>query len=197
MPQPPLTTDWREWSRFMQNQTAGMNSLTSALNVGPMRELIPQVGPIRRTDAITGYQIIGGNSIYIPFLLSADFWDVNGFYTVCDTFGNGNICLGIYSEAGTRLATTGSVATVNEISIAISPVVRLTRNRYYLGVAMSTAIDTIACYAGTTFGDDLVRMKQSGIKAQLSTFPLPATATFGNPIVAFVPAVYVGIAAPS
>src|SRR3990172_9797431 len=94
----------RELVRYEQSQNVGITSTVEAINIAPMRELIPQIGPIRRTDGITGAGAMtnANDAIYVPFVINADYWDVNAFYWTHGTTGN-NSCVAIYSEAGVRL----------------------------------------------------------------------------------------------
>ena len=191
------TDNWREYQRWMQNQQNAVGGIQASINIAPMRELIPQLGPIRRTDGVPAISFWPGVNMatYIPFVVQADYWDVTAFDLLFTVFGTDNADVGIYTEAGIRLVSTGSLATATTWHKVVATT-RLVRGRYYLGISMSGVTDTISEYSGTPAGNTVQGCHAAGIKAQASAFPLPATATLGAPGYQAVPACYVSIAAP-
>jgi hypothetical protein len=89
----------------------------------------------------------------------------------------GNVDCGIYSETGTRLASTGAIAqgTINVVqTTAFTASVSLTPGRYYMALSFSLA-------TGTIFGGGASLLhKIGGAYTQASAHPLPATATFAT-----------------
>lgn len=105
------------------------------------------------------------------------------------TPSSGNLDIGVYTRDGTRLVSSGSTAMApafssNEVALTATPVgVGL----YYMAVAVDNA--TAQLYAYTFGGANYGVM--AGMAQMASAFPLPATATFAQIAVDFVPAIVV------
>lgn len=96
----------------------------------------------------------------------------------------GNIDVGIYSEKGVKLVSMGSTAvgaagkqTFDIADTWIGP------GTVFLAMACSLATPAITCLTSAA----LVLLQTSGIQEMASAFPLPANATFANPVALFCP----------
>ena len=128
--------------------------------------------------------VYGPNSItvtanliaFIPFRLSTPIvvrrlWIANG------TVVSGNVDLGVYDAKGTLLVSTGSTPQANTSTIQFIDVddVIIGPGQFYLAVVIDNATGTIMC---GEMGAQLNTIL--GIAGQVSTFPLPATATLAS-----------------
>lgn len=101
----------------------------------------------------------------------------------------GNIDLGIYSNAGTRIVSTGSVAqtgTNGPQRIAVTPFV-LAPDWYYLAAAMDNAGSGFVIRTGLSTGLAPEVYKAYGLGEMASAFPLPATAVISTLLNPFSP----------
>src|SRR6266566_539317 len=119
-------------------------------------------------------------AMYIPLYVRCPI-QVRGFYTINGATASGNTDIGIYTEGGTKIISTGSTAQAGtsvpqNFVLTTSQFTGLSRGRYYLGVAHS---DTTGTFSGfNTANTELARML--GCRLQLTALPLPATATFAT-----------------
>jgi hypothetical protein len=124
-------------------------------------------------------------AIFIPLYLSAPFVVATAFWANGGT-ASGNIDVGVYDVAGTRLGSIGTTAqsgtsTVQSASLALA----LAPGVYFLAIAMDNTTGTVrAINIGNT---SLLLMEVCGIQQMASAFVLPSTATFANPASAFIP----------
>jgi len=128
-------------------------------------------------------------AIYLP-LIVPDTFPVAGIAIHNGSNLTGNVCLGIYSEAGTRLATTGTTARATASSLQfIALSVTLTRGRYFLaGVASEAALGTYLRIApGSVALTRILQVRQE----TLGSTVLPATMTPVAVATAFVPSILV------
>ena len=91
---------------------------------------------------------------------------------------NGNIDVGLYDEAGTRLASSGSVAcpAAGPATVSFTSSYSAAPGRYHLAIACS---NTTATFMAVTNGLSNASLPYAG-RLMASAFPLPATATFSN-----------------
>jgi hypothetical protein len=91
---------------------------------------------------------------------------------------SGNIDLGVYDEAGTRVVSTGSTAMGSASALQVIDVTDtlLTPGAYYLAVAVDNTTARLSNFSGPLFASCALM----GIREQNSAFPLPATATFSD-----------------
>lgn len=120
-------------------------------------------------------------AIYMPFVLRQPFvvqkMAVHNGSTV-----TGNIDLGIYSENGVKLWSSGSTAQAGtDVYQVLTPgtPVRLTPGRYYMAMAASSTSPV----TGRLSVGDLGKIGAVGIQA--SAFPLPSTMTLATPPTGF------------
>lgn len=130
--------------------------------------------------------ISANRAIYIPFSVSSPIlvvklWSFNG------ATASGNIDVGIYDTAGTKIISSGSTVqagtnTLQEFDIADT---MLGPGNFYLAVAMDNTTGTLFRNSGgSTSLQSAVGMAQ-----QATAFPLPATATFAATGSTYVPMV--------
>jgi hypothetical protein len=97
---------------------------------------------------------------------------------------NGNCDVGIYTEDGTRLVSAGSTA-VGAAGLQVFNITDtvLGPGMYYLASVLST-VTTATILSGAP---PIPHCRLSGCRQQATALPLPATATFANYGVAYVP----------
>lgn len=79
-------------------------------------------------------------AIYSPLIVPDTFPAVSIFLANGSNL-TGNICLGIYSEAGARLATTGTIARNTASSLQfVALTYTLNRGRYFIGAVASEGV---------------------------------------------------------
>jgi hypothetical protein len=118
--------------------------------------------------------ISANRAIYIPFALASTATFVKMF-VINGAAVSGNIDVGIYNEAGTRLVSSGSTAQAGTSAIQEFDITDTTLSEgiYYLAVAMDNTTGTLQRGTGSS-----LRLQMTGMAIQASAFPLPATATF-------------------
>ncbi len=117
-------------------------------------------------------------AIYIPFRISKPIAVVN-LYCFNGAVVNGNIDLGIYDVAGTRIVSTGSTAqaVINSLqAVAITSTV-IGPGMFYMAIALDGTVGTI--FTSRAVGAIPHRIAM-GMAQQAAAFPLPATATFAT-----------------
>lgn len=159
-------------------------------SVWPSQLLLPANGPV-----ICPYHLcsLGGTAgitvptsstypaanraIYIPLKITRPYiakilWWLNG------ATASGNIDVGIYSNQGARIISTGSTAQAgtNVIQIVDIADTLLAPGLYYMAVAMDNTTGTL--FRGTT--SSALVSAIVGLLLQASAFPLPAIATFAT-----------------
>lgn len=115
-------------------------------------------------------------AFYIPFALEVTaniqkVWVANG------ATASNNFDVGVYTEDGTKLYSTGSVAQsgTNTLQTVTPTAFLLNPGRYYIGMAMNGTTGTVFRYGVTAQG-----LSTMGILTQTSAFALPAVATFAS-----------------
>lgn len=114
-------------------------------------------------------------AIFIPFEVEHPYL-VTQMYTFNGTAAAGNIDLGVYSEDGTRIVSTGSTAQSGTTTYQIVDVTdtMIGRGCFYMALALSSASGTNSRFTSATTITGLA----SGMMIQDTAFALPATATF-------------------
>ncbi len=124
-------------------------------------------------------------AIYVPFCLSEEI-TVTHLWTANGTGVAGNIDIGIYSQGGARLCSTGSTAqsgTSTVQAIALGTPYLLGAGEFYLALAASS---TSALFlSGTPVTSN--RGKIAGFAEQTSALPLPQPATFAAYTRTYIP----------
>lgn len=115
---------------------------------------------------------------YLPFRLDEP-WTVRRMFVFNGSTASGNIDLGIYSQAGTRLVSSGSTAQAGTngpqwVDVTDTP---LSAGVYYLALAASATTTTVF----RTIQGTLSVWQAMGVREESSALPLPATATFTAP----------------
>ena len=137
------------------------------------------------TAPVSGTWPAANRAIYIPFTLY-------GPETVRKMFcGNGgavsgNVDVGIYNAAGTRLVSSGSTAqaSINVLQVFDITDTTIGPGYYYMALALDNTTGTILNSNPAVFV-----MPVWGVKQEAAAFPLPATATFANVSSAYLPMV--------
>ena len=114
-------------------------------------------------------------AMYMPFWLAQPIIVVK-LFCLNGAAVSGNVDMGIYDAAGTKIVSTGSTAqagisVIQEFDIADTVV---GPGLFYLAIALDNTTGTI--YRG--FFLSLPVASLAGMAHQLTAFPLPATATF-------------------
>lgn len=119
------------------------------------------------------------DAAFVPFEVDSPLTVVSMQFLV--TVQNGNFDIGIYTMAGTRLASLGSVAVgAAGIQVANIADLLLARGRYYAAWATSSATATIQ-EVTPKGGASVGAAALAGARRMATAFPLPATATFVVP----------------
>lgn len=117
---------------------------------------------------------------YYPFVVTQTATFRRGFWHNSTAPTNyGNACVGIYDEAGGRLATTGAVAAGTASVLqqaAFTADVTLTPGIYYMAISFSASgINSVFGTSGTVIA------RIAGLYRQaVGSHPLPATATYAT-----------------
>lgn len=122
-------------------------------------------------------------ALFVPFVIHEPFV-VQKMAVYNATTAAGNVDIGIYTEDGTLLVSSGSTAmagTSTQQTFSISKT--LAPGRYYMAIAFSSTSAILR--ASTT---SLASTQLSGVLQMASAFPLPATATFAVAASAYIPA---------
>lgn len=119
---------------------------------------------------------------YLPFMVTQTATFTRGFWWNGSVATNaGNVAVGIYDEAGVRLATTGAVAASgNSVvqSAAFAASVTLSPGMYYMAISFSGAAGANATTANAA---SLPIGRSSGMYRQaVGSHPLPTNATFAT-----------------
>ena len=116
-------------------------------------------------------------AIYVPFTLRAPLTVVKLFSGNGSAL-SGNIDMGIYNAAGTRLVSKGSTAHAGASlqSFDITDTL-LIAGQYYMAVALDNATGALCRWTATSPVSADVAW---GVATEASAFPLPATATFAS-----------------
>ena len=115
-------------------------------------------------------------ALYVPFYVPETIIIKRVFWSNGSTV-SGNVDMGIYDDAGTRIASTGSTAqsgTTAPQTVALAAT--LTAGMYYLGLAMDNISGRITRATGGTGGIGI--LVATGMVQEASAFPLPNPATF-------------------
>ena len=153
--------------------------------------LCPALSELGFGDEVGAFQVaspgtavaVANRAYYQPFYLPTTV-QVLKLYIANGATIDGNIDMGIYSTAGTRLVSQGSVAhagvdVLQPLDIADTV---LARGTYYLSFAASSATAT---FTRIVLNTQICRA--AGLLQQNTAFPLPATATFATYGSSFVP----------
>ncbi len=119
----------------------------------------------------------GDNSaLFFPFYISKPITALNLMW-INGTLVKGNIDVGIYTEDGTRLVSTGSTAVSGTAAIQSVPIsLELGPGVFYFAVAMDTSTGTL--YRGTVPNLEVLCAVDGANMP--GAFPLPATATLSQ-----------------
>lgn len=116
-------------------------------------------------------------ALYLPLLIPKKINVANMFWQNGATI-SGNVCMGLYNEAGTRLQQTTIVAHAGASAIQAPSITAfdLPRGRYWLGIAFSSATATIRGFGTSAVGADANKWCAIGEEALGST-QIPTTMT--------------------
>lgn len=138
----------------------------SKSSVGGLAGDAAPTGPVSTT-------LGANNAVYVPFALTATKTAYKMFCLNGAT-ATGNVDLGIYSSAGTRLVSIGATAQSGTDTTQIFDIAdtSLAAGQYYMAISFSS---TGTIYAQTI---SAVPSEFYNIRRQGTAHPLPATATF-------------------
>lgn len=153
---------------------AGALTATGAAAVVPWA-IIPESGAVNLTSRAVG---AANRAIYVPAVIPADCTITGCRITVATQ--SGNICVGLYNSAGSRVATSGSVAcaVAGQQAVNFTGNYSATAGRYYLGFACDNNTATFAWDQNSVSG---VAGPATALY-EAAAFPLPATLTSGGEI---------------
>ena len=124
------------------------------------------------------------DALFIPVYLHQTYL-IKRLFSINGAAVSGNIDVGIYSEDGARITSSGTTAQsgtsvpqfFDVTDIVLGP------GRYYLAVAMDNTTGTLF-RATTTL---IARFQSLGMAKQATAFALPASATFATITAAYLP----------
>lgn len=152
----------------------------------PARLVVPEIhyrDP--NASAAAGAVYTANDAVFVPFEL--DSAQQLAQIALLVTVQSGNIDVGIYTRAGTRLVSAGSTAMgAAGIQVFNTTDIVLGRGRYLVGFAISNATGTIA-EVTPLGGASAGAVALIGAFKQATAFPLPATATLATPTRTTVP----------
>lgn len=132
--------------------------------------------------------------IFPPCPLAGALWPVRSINWQPGT-PSGNIDVGLYDAAGTRLYSAGSTAQSNASALqSVSPTLNLTGGLYYIAMAADNITGLIA-HMGSSAAALAPALRACGVFRQTSAFPLPSTVTVGGaaPTIDYLPWVFLGM----
>ena len=139
------------------------------------------------TSPVSGNYPAANRAFYIPFRLDAADTFVKLFVANGAT-ASGNIDVGVYSESGTRLLSTGSTAQSGTNTLQLFDITDTAfgPGYFYMAIAMDNTTGTVmqSQPGGAARANSIATW---GVKQEASAFPLPATATFANGNALFMP----------
>jgi hypothetical protein len=123
------------------------------------------------------------DALFVPFTLPQATL-IKRLFVVNGAAVSGNIDVGIYSESGARIVSTGSTAQSGTSTLQFFDITDLVigPGRFYLAVALDNT-------TGTLFRASLTvpRAQALGLAKQATAFALPATATFATMTAGYLP----------
>lgn len=118
----------------------------------------------------------GNKAYYVPFMLYEPYI-VAQLFVANGATASGNVDVGIYDAAGTRIVSSGSTAQSGTTALQLFNITDtlIGPGQFYFAVAMDNTTGTLyrSLVASST-----TEMRHMGILQQTSAFALPATATF-------------------
>ena len=136
-----------------------------------------------RFTGTTAVWLTANLAVLMPFIVETpctvtQFWWYNG------TAVSGNVDIGLFSWAGSRLVSAGAtvqagtstIQVVNTTDTAIGP------GDYYLGMVMDNITGNVFRSQPTNHV-----LMSCGVQQMATAYPLPATVTFANPVNSWVP----------
>lgn len=137
---------------------------------------------IKVTPAATTFPV-ANDAIFVPFYLHQATL-IKRLFCSNGTVVSGNVDVGIYTEDGALIVSSGSVAHAGTSDLQFFDVtdIVLGPGRYYMAIAMDNT-------TGTIFRANLSVSQQRslGMAKQASAFPLPASATLAVVTSGFLP----------
>jgi hypothetical protein len=126
--------------------------------------------------------------IYVPFAIS----EAVTVYKIGWSNGatvNGNIDVGIYDLAGTRLVSSGSVAMSGATAVQVADITDtpLAPGIYHMAMQSSSSTATFFRAAQSATAVLAQLLVASGVQMEDTSFGLPATATFATMTSAYLP----------
>jgi hypothetical protein len=125
-------------------------------------------------------------AMYIPFRIT-DPLLVTTMFCFNGTVVSGNVDVGIYDIAGTRLVSKGTTAQAGVSAIQTFDITDtlIGAGLFYMAIAVDNITATLYRYAPG--GNAQLALVACGLAQQASAFVLPATATFASYANAYVP----------
>lgn len=123
------------------------------------------------------------DAIFIPVYLQNTVL-IQRLFSINGATASGNIDVGIYSEDGARIVSSGSTAQAGTSSPQFYNItdVTLGPGRYYLAVAMNNTTGTL--FRAST---GITKLQALGMAKQATAFALPDSATFATVTAAYFP----------
>ena len=139
----------------------------------------------------TGTWPTANKAIYVPIYLPGDYF-FNKFAVLMGT-PNGNIDIGLYSkDTLTKIISTGPTLTAGTLTVQYISVPNtiIKAGSYYLALsANANANGALPAVMRATPPAPIRHIIATGTSMQLSSFPLPSTATLATPVDDYIPAI--------
>jgi hypothetical protein len=131
--------------------------------------------------------IAANRALFIPFVITKPTL-IKQLFVLNGAAVSGNIDVGIYDAAGTKIVSSGSTAQAGTTVIQSFDVTdtMLAPGQYYFAVALDNSTGTLL---RVTVGGSGYRQQELGMAQQSTAFPLPATATFATIASDYIPVV--------
>jgi hypothetical protein len=144
---------------------------------------VGRIADLGNTSVGTAAWPAANRAIYVPFVVEAPVTVVQVAWENGATL-NGNVDVGIYDLAGTRLVSLGSTAQAGASVAQAGDITDRPLNPgvYYMAMASSSATATFARVSPTIVG-----VRAGGVLQQDTAFALPTTATFAVATASFLP----------
>jgi len=130
---------------------------------------------------------VANTAFYMPLIVPWPYPVRRMFWLNGSSVTSTNMDVGIYTDSGTRLFSSGSTAESGASLlqyVTLGTELILTPGRYYLALACSS---TTANRGGTGVAGTVARNRQVGVLQEASALPLPATMTGAQVANAFLP----------
>lgn len=173
---PSVSGDIGAMLKYLVASPPGLPEIRKAMVVPAMDETDGQT-----LQATMGWSAGVNVAQFVPFYVDQQV-TVTRIFTYIGNTGAGNYDVGIYSEAGSRLASLGGAAVGGGSSMKVADIADLIlpKGTYYFASVYTDASCTPGMI-GYKYGFNQGGFEAHGGKRMTAAYPLPASATFSSP----------------